>query len=224
MGKIIEGREIAEAVERLALTAERELVMVSPYINANSILCATLVKAAARRVEVVVLCAKRPENFPALKTLAGVEIRLCPNLHAKAYMNERDAVVCSMNLLDFPEPGNIEFGVLFSRFDSPEMFDALATSVMRAYCDSNELELLPGEVGIDGFNSGYTGHCIRCGADIRYDPQHPYCTSCFANWYLYRNRSYLEKFCHFCGARTILLSINNPLCANCLPRAFSRPA
>ena len=228
MGRIIEGKEIARAVGRLAEDSEREFVLVSPYINANSGLCGMLAGAAARRVEVVVLCAKRPENFPALKALGGVETRLRPNLHAKAYMNERDALVCSMNLLDFPEPGNVEFGVLFSRLDSPEMFDTLATCVMRVYCESRELELLPGEDAADVrtplAGDGGEGRCIRCGATIKFDIQRPYCASCFANWYLYRNRGYLEKFCHHCGTRTIFLCINNPLCADCQIKMTRRPA
>jgi len=59
-----------------------------------------------------------------------------------------------------------------------------------------------------------TGFCIRCGIEIPYYPQRPYCPGCFRVWSKYNNRDHEEKQCHRCS-RMGGPTINEPQCEEC---------
>lgn len=42
-------------------------------------------------------------------------------------------------------------------------------------------------------------YCIRCGKKINYDKDKPLCPTCFKSWARYMDKSYHEKYCHYCG-------------------------
>ncbi len=59
-----------------------------------------------------------------------------------------------------------------------------------------------------------TGHCIRCGEDIAFDPDHPFCATCLKSWSRYKNPDYEEAHCHACG-KDKKTSMAKPLCRPC---------
>lgn len=62
-------------------------------------------------------------------------------------------------------------------------------------------------------NSDY-GFCIRCGEEIRYNPDEPFCINCYTSWARFENPKYKEKFCHKCGKSTDA-SKEKPMCYQC---------
>ena len=58
------------------------------------------------------------------------------------------------------------------------------------------------------------GFCIRCGTKIYYDPEKPFCKSCYSTWACFNNPDYSEEYCHKCGKHTDS-SKNKPLCYSC---------
>ncbi len=46
----------------------------------------------------------------------------CQNLHAKCYLNERYAIITSMNLYDFSQINNNEMGVIFDRDQEQKLY------------------------------------------------------------------------------------------------------
>lgn len=68
-----------------------------------------------------------------------------------------------------------------------------------------------------------TGHCIRCGADVSYDPAKPYCAKCFRQWARFRNPAYADDRCHGCGREEPKgFSLEKPECRRCYKRNAGR--
>ena len=59
------------------------------------------------------------------------------------------------------------------------------------------------------------GFCIRCGKPILKNSRRPFCNVCYKVWDMYKNKSYIENYCHSCGKKKSGLSINNSICNDC---------
>lgn len=58
------------------------------------------------------------------------------------------------------------------------------------------------------------GYCIRCGVDLKLNPEQPLCFNCYKSWEEYSNPTYKEKFCHICGKESDT-SYGKPICYSC---------
>ena len=70
------------------------------------------------------------------------------------------------------------------------------------------------ETAILSMTSDQPGVCIRCGDDIDFNPEKPYCYKCFKSWQRYSNPDYEEDFCHSCG-RDEFTTMAKPVCYSC---------
>lgn len=59
-----------------------------------------------------------------------IKILIRNNLHAKCFLNEKSAVVTSMNLYDYSMINNIEFGVYFEKDSNSENFKAIYEEIL----------------------------------------------------------------------------------------------
>lgn len=59
-----------------------------------------------------------------------------------------------------------------------------------------------------------TGYCLRCGKEIAFNPQRPYCTTDFRTWGRFKSTEYEEQFCHSCGDEHVT-SMAKPMCRSC---------
>ncbi|WP_416866900.1 MAG: phospholipase D family protein [Imperialibacter sp.] len=122
MGKFLKGSSLNAELETLFESANDLLYIISPYIKLHvrfrDILKA---KIQSHKLEITVVFGKNEgelskslnsEDLEFLKTLPNVEIRYEPRLHAKYYANETSAILSSMNLYDYSQNNNIEFGIL----------------------------------------------------------------------------------------------------------------
>ena len=66
--------------------------------------------------------------------------------------------------------------------------------------------------------SSRNGHCIRCDAKIKLNPEHPLCAKCYKSWSKYSDPTYEEKFCHICGKKN-KSSLENPVCYSCYKKS-----
>ena len=62
------------------------------------------------------------------------------------------------------------------------------------------------------------GFCIRCGGQVPYDLERPYCRDCFDSWLEWENPSYIEKYCLTCGNRD-RSSMLYPQCRSCFKKS-----
>ncbi len=62
------------------------------------------------------------------------------------------------------------------------------------------------------------GTCIRCGAAIAFNPERPYCRTCYREWRADSGGEPVrESHCHRCGKQH-RTTIHKPLCYACFKR------
>ena len=164
------------------------------------------------------------------------------NLHAKCFYNDSAMVITSLNLHEHSQQNNREMGAYLSREEDGDTFlDALReaelivrlaeseeattgkTEITRQESDKRDDSIGTRPLrskresprGEQSTGHAQSGHCIRCGKDIPYNMEEPYCISCYSTWKRFRNPEYEEEYCHGCGKPGESTRIDRPLCYSC---------
>ncbi|KYG72701.1 phospholipase D family protein [Roseivirga echinicomitans] len=122
MAEFVKGNQLNAELEKIFDRAEEQLVIISPFIKLHSRFVDVLKsKKSNHKLKITVVFGKNEDNiskslskdeFDFLKDFPNIEIKYEPRLHAKYYANESAALLSSMNLYDFSQNNNIEFGIL----------------------------------------------------------------------------------------------------------------
>ncbi len=122
MAQFLKGNQLNAELEKLFDQAESQLIVISPYIKLHSRFRDALkAKKDNPRLDIIFVFGKNEDDiskslnnddFEFLKEFPCVEIKYEPRLHAKYYANEYSSILSSMNLYDFSQNNNIEFGIL----------------------------------------------------------------------------------------------------------------
>ena len=208
---------IVRHLHKIIRQADKELVLVSPYIKVDK-LTDSLLEDKVHATETHLVYGKeelKSDEMSRLKSL-GIRIYFRNNLHAKCYLNESEALVTSMNLYKFSQENNDEMGILVSRQDEPELYDEIYSQAMIWKSTSTEAE--PATTMVDSEadrtrNKPTDGFCIRCRRDIRANPERPYCRECWEEWN--KDPLHPEKHCHICGKVNKSATREKPLCRSC---------
>ena len=72
---------------------------------------------------------------------------------------------------------------------------------------SNEIEII---------SKKKKGHCIRCNTEILFNKYMPLCKRCFYQWNENKNPDHIESYCHCCGKKKTNISKSTPLCYDCI--------
>ncbi len=120
----------SHTIEGIIREAKKEILIVSPYLRLNDWLI-ELLKGTSRTLPVTFIYgkAKRQDGLDRIRELPNVEIRFKENLHGKCYLNEDRCLITSMNLFDYSQINNIEFGVEVSRAGDVEMYDSIRSDI-----------------------------------------------------------------------------------------------
>ena len=225
MAKFLTRKGIVYHLDRIIEEAERELVLISPYIKADDD-TKDLLKNKTRDTTIDVIYGKK-ELSPSEKSFLdslGIKTSFLKDLHAKCYLNENEALLTSMNLYRFSQEHNDEMGILVSRQDDKEIYEAIRTQAMRWRATGGEVKQPSRKPTRQrqgrSRKQGPTqvkprdGYCIRCKDLVAAKPERPYCSRCYARWKRYQNDSYKEKHCHTCG-RQHGATLLKPLCGAC---------
>jgi len=123
-------------LKELIRTADRALLLISPYVKVHDRLKGLLAEKRRSNVELRVIYGKTktaPEDIGWLASEAGAKVRFSPNLHAKCYLNESQCIVTSLNLYDFSQVNNWEMGILVTKEDDPDLFQSIAAESRRIW-------------------------------------------------------------------------------------------
>ncbi|MCE7926795.1 MAG: hypothetical protein DYG98_27470 [Haliscomenobacteraceae bacterium CHB4] len=122
MAKFLTTFDINAELANLIRQAGSEIILVSPYIKLHTGIRDILaLKKNDPEISITVMFGKNGDNIPKslgkedfdfLKTFPNITIRYSERLHAKYYANESSAILTSMNLYDYSQNNNIEFGIL----------------------------------------------------------------------------------------------------------------
>ncbi|SIS65461.1 phospholipase D family protein [Belliella pelovolcani] len=118
MAEFLNTALINQWIPRLINESTNELVIIVPYIKTSENTFNQLLEADTRGIEITIIY--RENELSQLEKIKLSQLKnlnlLChPNIHAKLYMNERNLIICSMNLYEYSERNNREMGVLFNR-------------------------------------------------------------------------------------------------------------
>lgn len=122
MAKFLNRFESTDALKNIILEADRQLILISPYIKLNSELKRSLLTHQSKpELELIIVYGKNEEDkrksisdedYAFFKSFSNVSIRYHKRLHAKMYANDLQCLTTSMNLHDYSIRENIETGIL----------------------------------------------------------------------------------------------------------------
>jgi RNA polymerase-binding transcription factor DksA len=232
-------KDLQSKIGSIIQDAKKFIVIVSPYISLDSTYTALLQMSISKNIPVTFFY-REQENFKDINLfehLSGVNLYECPGLHAKIYMNEVDFLITSRNLymkkgeesFDIGVFSNInENGEIYSKLnDDLELFARTSRNNYQSDARNNNFQsnTRNNDFQSDTFigrNSRkrhrkpkYEGFCIRCGKPIPFNPDMPYCSSCFSVWSRFEDMTYPENVCHKCGNEEEDISMAKPLCFPC---------
>ena len=229
---------VSHHLEEVIKKADDRLVIVSPYLKLNRRVRELLEERDRAKLDIRLVYGKRDLQPEEINWLESVSIRTSfrENLHAKCYMNEKQAILTSMNLYEFSQQNNDEMGVLVSIDKDPELFGDIRREVQRILEGSDEFRVKvarveptetlstppvtraaprePQRKPEPSIGIPTSGFCIRDKATIPADPGKPYCNRCFQSWNRFKNPEYEENHCHICGKENDS-TMEKPACLSC---------
>ena len=227
MAKFLNSSGISYHLENLIKNANLSLFLISPYLKFNSRIKSLLDERNRLKLDIRIIYGKvdlQTEESSWLKSMDSIKVLFCKNLHAKCYINEKEAIITSMNLYDFSQQNNNEMGIYVTKEDDPQLYQDIYTEVTSLIRTSEHVAISIEKVEQKKdlpkkkFSKGKNGHCIRCDAKIKVNPEHPLCTKCYKSWSKYSDPTYEEKFCHICG-KDNKSSLEKPVCYSCYKKA-----
>ena len=112
--KIIPPHKVTAQLLDIIHEAEKELILVSPYVDFTSWQKpVTAIKSAISRGVKVTFYIRSNQESQASRDYVqrlGLTPVLVENLHAKMYLSEKDGILTSMNLLRYSDSNSIEIG------------------------------------------------------------------------------------------------------------------
>lgn len=223
MAKFLTTTGISHSLEEIIKKADEKLILISPFLRINERIRELIEDKNRMKINIEVIYGKnelQPDENNWLRNLDFVRTGFCKNLHAKCYLNEKEALITSMNLYEFSQQNNNEMGIYVSKDTEPDLYSAINEEAKRLFRISEEVkvtvEKIPHQEENNNKNStsSNVGFCIRCKKEIKQDPLHPYCKDCYTTWSKFGNEEYQENVCHTCGNDTKSSKIK-PICYTC---------
>ena len=160
---------ISGHIEKIIKNANPNSYLISPYINLLTNIKNVINDAVKDGKKVTFVYGNiqgDPNNIQVgwrladelewIQKLKGCKLLYRTNLHAKCYMNEKEAVVTSMNLYGYSQTNNYEIGLLVTKADDPELYNEIATYVddtCRHSSDQTKMSITKIEADIAKVNS-----------------------------------------------------------------------
>jgi hypothetical protein len=113
MPKFLDTQAISHQLMTLIKDAKEKIILVSPYLKVNT------------QIQ------ERLKTKSKIGTLGIEDLKVYEkdNLHAKCYLNEEKAIICSMNLYDYSQQNNIEMGILITKQEDKEAYEELIEEI-----------------------------------------------------------------------------------------------
>jgi phosphatidylserine/phosphatidylglycerophosphate/cardiolipin synthase-like enzyme len=201
MAKFLNTTGVSHYLEELIKGTEDRLVLISPYLQFSDRIRELIGNLNIRKKDIRIVYRENKllEENNWLAEQNGIRTSICKNLHAKCYLNEKVAIVTSMNLYEFSQQRNNEMGILISKKDDKQLYDDVFEEVQRLLEISDEMRVTIKKVPASMGSKAQKGYCIRTGVEIDFDVNKPFCWNAFAEWNKDKDWTYPEKFCHFSG-------------------------
>lgn len=110
--KFIPPLEISSKIMTLIEDAEKEIILVSPYVSitAWTKMKKCLERAVKRNVKITFFARENATQDLSFIKQIGVKLILVKDLHAKLYLNENYAIITSQNISQYSDTNSIDVG------------------------------------------------------------------------------------------------------------------
>lgn len=134
MALFLETQSISKEILELIKEAKKKIILISPYFKTSELLRERIRTKSdnSKLTEFTIIYGKEDLKESELEWMKGIKnlnILEKKNLHAKCYLNENRAIICSMNLYDYSQQNNIEMGILITKKDDPIAFRSLLDEI-----------------------------------------------------------------------------------------------
>ena len=220
MAKFLDTTGVSNELAQIIKGAKEKLILISPYLQISDRFKEMLEDQDRMKLDIRIIYGKselQPQENNWLKSLKSVRTSICKNLHAKCYLNEKEALISSMNFYEFSQMNNNEMGIVVYKSEDAQLYSDVNEEARRLIRISEEIKVTVEKViPKEELSKNGEGHCIHCGINIKMDPEHPYCLADYQKWKKLEDKAYVEKtgFCHICG-KPHTSSMEKPVCMDC---------
>jgi hypothetical protein len=124
---------ITNGIENIIVNAKESLILVSPYVQLADIVLERLLEKSDDSINIIFIYGKQRELNRAERTklekIKNIEVYFSKNLHGKLYANEDNGIIASMNLYEFSERNNREFGISFNKKNDVIIYEEAMSEV-----------------------------------------------------------------------------------------------
>lgn len=188
-------------LDELIKGTKNKLILISPYLQFSDRIKENLENLLLTKPDIRIIYKEnklKPDMNRWLEEKIGIRVNLCHNLHAKCYINEKEAILASMNLYEFSQQNNNhEMGIYISKNEEAQLYQNIFDEANRLLSISQEIRITP--INNKDTTILKKGYCIRTGVEIPFNPQKPFCKDSWIEWNKYKKEDYKEKYCHFSG-------------------------
>lgn len=217
MAEFLTAKGISLNLEKIIENTEKFIMIVSPYVQIEERIKKQLSIKANKGIEITFIFRKdENNNIKDLDWLKSKKINLISinNLHSKAFMNENDCIIGSMNLYQHSEQNNYEMGILINKDNDSNLYKSCQKEIEKyldIFNEDNKITV----TDVIGFFTKKTkeitkniiekpniGYCIRTGEQIQFNPERPLSYEAYKSWAKYEDMNYPEKYCHLTGQKS----------------------
>lgn len=134
MAKFLDTQAISNELMKLIKDAKEKIILISYSFKVNPQIQERLkTKSKLGTLSEIVIVYGKTELKAAelawIKEIQDLKIYEKQNLHAKCYLNEDRAIICSMNLYDYSQQNNIEMGILVTKEHDREAYEEIIDEI-----------------------------------------------------------------------------------------------
>jgi phosphatidylserine/phosphatidylglycerophosphate/cardiolipin synthase-like enzyme len=129
--------------ELIKATADR-LILISPYLQFSKKIKDNIHSLNIEKRDIRIIYRENKlqvEESNWLESQIGVRTSVCSSLHAKCYLNEKEAIVTSMNLYKYSQDNNDEMGIYLTKENDPDLYQDIFNEANRLLRISDEIKI-----------------------------------------------------------------------------------
>jgi len=215
MAKFLNTTGVSYHLEELIKDTKDKLILISPYLQFTDRIKEHLSNLNIQKRDIRIVYRENKLQMDEnnwLESQIGIRTSICKNLHAKCYLNEKEAIITSMNLYEFSQMNNNEMGIYISKEKDPDLYNDALKEVQRLLTISEEIRVTVKKItpnipsksaeinsSMEKKNNQKKGYCIRTRAEIPFNIEKPLSLEAYKKWNEFGDTEYPEKFCHFSG-------------------------
>ena len=144
MAKFLNTTGVSYHLEELIKNTGDRLILISPYLQFHNRIKDHIHNLNIQKKDIRIVYRENKlqvEESNWLEEQIGVRTSILGSLHAKCYLNEKEAIVTSMNLYSFSQQNNDEMGILVKKNEDPELYAEILNEAMRILTVSEEIRV-----------------------------------------------------------------------------------